>query len=143
MDDFVASLRAVLLVPGTVEEASRVPRKSRLEAERRARELEPFEHLSILSAAMGRKRSWLQEERRRTLGDWVALCLACGHVQRYFEDFESHVPGECPQCGRPLLHRCPDCSARIASAFAVECEDCGARLRADEGFGSRIRKAGR
>jgi ribosomal protein S27E len=92
---------------------------------------------------MARKRSWLQEERRRTLGDWVAFCLGCGHVQRYFEDSEGDVPAECPQCGRPLLHRCPTCSARIASAFAVECEVCGDPLRPDEGFGSRIRKPGR
>jgi ribosomal protein S27E len=92
---------------------------------------------------MARRRSWLQEERRRTLGDWVALCLDCGHVQRYFDDSEGEVPATCPQCGRPLLHRCPDCSARIASAFAVECEECGAALRPDEAFGSRIRKPGR
>lgn len=92
---------------------------------------------------MARRRSWLQEERRRTLGDWVALCLGCGHVQRYFEETENVLPAGCPQCGRPLLQRCPECSARIASAFAIECEECGARLRADEGFGSRIRKPGR
>ncbi len=92
---------------------------------------------------MARKRSWIQEERRRTLGDWVALCLRCGHVQRYFEDSELEVPGACPQCSEPLLARCPGCGARIASAFAVECEECGDPLRSDEGFGSRIRKPGR
>ena len=116
------------MVPGTVATASRVPHRMRT---------------SVLSAAMARKRSWLQEERRRTLGDWVALCLGCGHVQRYFEETESELPRGCPQCGRPLLHRCPTCSARIASAFAVECEACGDPLRADEAFGSRIRKPGR
>ena len=26
------------------------------------------------------KRNWIQEERRRTLGDWVAFCPSCGHV---------------------------------------------------------------
>ena len=90
---------------------------------------------------MARKRSWLQEERRRTLGDWVALCLGCGHVQRYFED--SALPAQCPQCGRPLLHRCPECSARIASAFAVECEECDAPVRDAELFGTTIRRPGR
>ena len=85
----------------------------------------------------------MQEERRRTLGDWVAFCLRCGHVQRYFEDSEVELDGACPQCGASLLFRCPTCDARIASAFAVECEDCGAALRPDEGFGSRIRKPGR
>jgi ribosomal protein S27E len=89
------------------------------------------------------KRSWIQEERRRTLGDWVALCRRCGHVQRYFEDSEGELSPGCPQCGEPLLARCPDCGARIASAFAVECEDCGASLRSEDAFGSRIRKPGR
>ena len=28
------------------------------------------------------KRNWIQEERRKTLGDWVAFCLACGHTLR-------------------------------------------------------------
>jgi ribosomal protein S27E len=95
------------------------------------------------SQRVARKRSWIQEERRRTLGDWVALCLGCGHVQRYFEDSEDRVPLACPQCGEHLLARCPACEARIASAFAVECEECGTALRPDEGFGSRIRKPGR
>ena len=89
------------------------------------------------------KRNWIQEERRRTLGDWVALCLRCGHVQRYFEDSEADLPHACPQCSEPWLAACPACGARIASAFAVECEECGARLRPDEGFGSRIRRPGR
>jgi ribosomal protein S27E len=92
---------------------------------------------------MARKRSWIQEERRRTLGDWVAFCLDCGHVQRYFEESEPELAAVCPQCGRPLLHRCPECSARIASAFAVECEECNAPLRAPEAFGGPIRKSGR
>jgi rRNA maturation endonuclease Nob1 len=91
---------------------------------------------------VARHRTWIQEERRRTLGDWVAFCLGCGHVQRYFEELEA-VPGECPQCGGPLRSRCPGCGARIASAFAIECEDCGAALRSDEHFGSRIRRHGR
>ena len=43
---------------------------------------------------MSRARNWLQEERRKTLGDWVAFCLRCGFVQRYFEEFvdELHMP---------------------------------------------------
>ena len=30
------------------------------------------------------RRNWIQEERRKTLGDWVAFCLCCGHTLRYF-----------------------------------------------------------
>ena len=92
---------------------------------------------------MARRRTWIQEERRKTLGDWVAFCLACGHVQRYFEKLEADMPTECPQCGGPLRSRCPACGERIASAFAIECEACGEALRPDEHFGSRIRRHGR
>ena len=42
------------------------------------------------------KRNWIQEERRRTLGDWVAFCPSCGHVARYFEDHEDGAPGGLP-----------------------------------------------
>jgi hypothetical protein len=90
-----------------------------------------------------RKRSWIQEERRKTLGDWVAFCLGCGHVQRYFLEHEGELPEACPQCGAPLRHRCPACSAPIPSAFAVRCEECDAELRPPELFGTGIRKPGR
>ena len=89
------------------------------------------------------KRNWIQEERRKTLGDWVAFCLACGHTQRYFLDLEALLPSACPQCGGELRHRCPACDAPIASAFAVECEECGAAVRPPELFGTAIRKPGR
>ena len=86
-------------------------------------------------------KKWLQEERRRTLGDWVAFCLGCGFTQRYFEEWESELPSECPQCGGEFRSQCPACGARFASAFAVECEECGAELRPPEQFGVRIRKS--
>ena len=86
------------------------------------------------------KRNWIQEERRKTLGDWVAFCLRCGFVQRYFEDSERDLPAACPQCAGEFRSRCPTCDARIASAFAVECEECGSELRPAEQFGTRIRK---
>jgi ribosomal protein S27E len=83
---------------------------------------------------------WLREERRKTLGDWVAFCLGCGFVQRYFEAFEAELPAACPQCGGEIRHRCPDCGARFSSAFAVECEGCGGELRPAKHLGMRIRK---
>jgi hypothetical protein len=89
------------------------------------------------------KRNWIQEERRKTLGDWVAFCVACGFTVRFFTDSEADLPAECPQCRGELRHRCPSCNALIASAFAVECEECDAALRPAELFGSRIRKPGR
>jgi predicted nucleic acid-binding Zn ribbon protein len=89
------------------------------------------------------KRNWIQEERRKTLGDWVAFCLTCGHTQRYFLELEAEVPDTCPQCEGELRHRCPACQAPIASAFAVECEECGAAVRPSELFGTAIRKPGR
>ena len=48
---------------------------------------------------MGRASDWLREERRKTLGDWVAFCLECGHVQRYFVELEAELPAACPGCG--------------------------------------------
>lgn len=89
------------------------------------------------------KRNWIQEERRKTLGDWAAFCLECGHVQRYFLEFEAELPEACPQCAGELRHRCPACSARIPSAFAVRCEECDAEIRPQELFGSAIRRPGR
>jgi predicted nucleic acid-binding Zn ribbon protein len=83
---------------------------------------------------------WLREERRKTLGDWVAFCLRCGYVQRYFEEFETELPTVCPQCTGEMRARCPECDARFSSAFAVECEACGGRLRPDEQFGVKIRR---
>jgi hypothetical protein len=91
----------------------------------------------------GPKRNWIQEERRRTLGDWVAFCLRCGHTQRYFLDDEGALPPACPQCRGELRHRCPSCAAPIASAFAIACEECGAEVRPPELFGTAIRKPGR
>jgi predicted nucleic acid-binding Zn ribbon protein len=90
---------------------------------------------------MGKAADWLREERRKALGDWVAFCLACGFVQRYFEQFEAELPLECPQCGGELRARCPSCAARFSSAFAVECEACGGKLRPYEHFGVPIRRA--
>ena len=89
---------------------------------------------------MGKAAKWLQEERRKTLGDWAAFCLECGAVRRWFEEFESEVPAECPACGGTFVHRCQSCAAPFSSAFAVECEVCGDALRAPNLFGTRIRR---
>jgi predicted amidophosphoribosyltransferase len=89
------------------------------------------------------KRNWIQEERRKTLGDWVAFCLACGHTLRYFLEAEGDLPDACPQCAGELRHRCPSCAAPIPSAFAVECEECGAPVRDAELFGTAIRRPGK
>jgi hypothetical protein len=86
---------------------------------------------------------WLKEERRRTLGDWAAFCIDCGHVQRYFAVDEARLPASCPTCGGELRARCPACSAPIASAFAVTCAECRAELRPPELYGGLIRKPGR
>jgi rRNA maturation endonuclease Nob1 len=89
---------------------------------------------------VGKASDWLREERRKVLGDWVAVCLPCGFVQRYFEDWEAELPAACPQCGGEMRSRCPSCGARFSSAFAVECEECGGPLRPNEQFGVKIRR---
>src|SRR6185295_2945356 len=73
-------------------------------------------------AFVGKAADWLREERRKLLGDWVAVCLGCGFAQRYFEEWEAELPTACPQCGGELRSRCPACGARFSSAFAVDCE---------------------
>ena len=89
---------------------------------------------------MGKAADWLREERRKTLGDWAAFCVQCGAARRWFEAFESELPAECPQCGGELRHRCPGCNAPFSSAFAVECDACGAALRGPEVNGLKIRR---
>jgi hypothetical protein len=91
-------------------------------------------------AAVGKASDWLREERRKTLGDWVALCVRCGHAQRYFEEFEAELPERCPQCEGEVRSRCPACGARFSSAFAVDCEACGEPLRPAQAFGGPIRR---
>jgi ribosomal protein S27E len=92
---------------------------------------------------VGKASDWLREERRKTLGDWVAFCLGCGHAQRYFEENEPQLPQACPACGKEMRHRCPACDARFSSIFAVECEACGQALRSPTAFGVQIQRAGR
>ena len=95
-------------------------------------------------ATMARpRRNWIQEERRKTLGDYTSFCLGCGSVWRYFLENEAELPAACPHCGGETRHRCPACAAPFPSAFAVECEECGAEVRPPEVLGVRIRKLGR
>jgi hypothetical protein len=89
---------------------------------------------------VGRASDWLKEERRRTLGDWVTLCPTCGYALRYFDGSEADLPSACPTCGRAMVSRCPECRARIASVFAVDCEECESKLREPTGFGVPIRR---
>lgn len=89
---------------------------------------------------MGKAADWLREERRKVLGDWVAVCLACGLAQRYFEDSERDLPAACPACAGEMRSHCPACDARFSSAFAVECEACGGEIRPAEQFGVPIRR---
>jgi len=89
---------------------------------------------------MSKASDWLREERRKTLGDWVAVCLDCGHAQRYFADDEKDLPTTCPTCSGPVRARCPACEARFASVFTVACESCGEPVRDETVTGIPIRR---
>ena len=89
---------------------------------------------------MGKASEWLREERRRTLGEWVAICVGCGHVQRYFAENEAALPAACPSCGGEVSRACPSCGARLISAFTVDCEECGTAVRPREQFGTPVRR---
>ncbi len=91
---------------------------------------------------MGKAADWLREERRNVLGHWSAFCLQGGAARRGFEESEDEVPERCA-CGGRMLHRCPACQAPFSSTFAVDCEECGAKLREPELLGMRIRREGR
>jgi DNA-directed RNA polymerase subunit RPC12/RpoP len=91
-------------------------------------------------SGMGKASDWLREERRKVLGDWVAFCVTCGAARRWFEQFEADMPDSCAQCGGVLLRRCPSCNAPFSSIAVVDCEECGKPVRADELFGSKIRR---
>jgi hypothetical protein len=99
--------------------------------------------LRLVATSGKPKRNWIQEERRKTLGDWVAFCIGCGFTLRYFVELESEIPAACPNCAGEVRHLCPACGARFPSAFLVECEECGATVRPPELFGGPIRKAGK
>jgi DNA-directed RNA polymerase subunit RPC12/RpoP len=83
---------------------------------------------------------WLREERRKVLGQWAAFCVDCGAAFRWFEETPETLPASCPQCGGSLCRSCSACGAPFSSAFAVDCEECGAALRPPELHGLRIRK---
>ncbi|MER3409008.1 MAG: hypothetical protein C4305_03455 [Thermoleophilia bacterium] len=89
---------------------------------------------------MGKASDWIREERRKVLGDWVAVCLGCGFARRYFEAWEAELPAACPHCGGEVRARCAACQARFSSAFAVDCEACGAPLRPSAVSGIPIRR---
>ena len=90
-----------------------------------------------------KKRNWIQEERRKTLGDYTCFCLDCGAVWRYFLEGEGGAAGRVPALRRRDAPPLPACSAPFPSAFAVECEECGAPVRPPEVLGVRIRKPSR
>ena len=87
---------------------------------------------------MGKASDWLREERRKTLGDWVAFCRTCGFAQRYFDESEGELPKACPDCGGEMRSRCPECDHEIRWYHNVpvlgwimlggRCYDCGARI---------------
>jgi DNA-directed RNA polymerase subunit RPC12/RpoP len=89
---------------------------------------------------MGKASDWLREERRKVLGDWVAVCLDCGACKRWFEEFEHEMPDTCAQCGGRLLRRCQSCNAPFSSIAVVDCEECGKPIRVNQLFGSPIRR---
>ena len=89
---------------------------------------------------MGKASDWLRQERRKALGDWVAVCRNCGAARRWFEEFEAELPDRCAQCGGELLRRCKACGAPFSSIAVVDCEECGEPVRPNELFGATIRR---
>src|SRR5919204_2755546 len=56
----------------------------------------PCHDVPLKSVLVARpKRTWIQEERRKTLGDFVAFCARCGFTQRYFLETEDDLARSC------------------------------------------------
>ena len=102
------------------------------------------DYASSMATSGKPKRNWIQEERRKTLGDWVAFCIGCGFTLRYFVELESEIPATCPNCderGAPPLPglRSPVPVGVPRRVRGVRC----AEVRPHQLFGGPIRKAGK
>ena len=97
----------------------------------------------LLASPWARRRTGSARSGARHSATGSRSAVTCGFAQRYFDESEGELPAECPQCGGEIRSRCPECDARFSSAFAVECEVCGAELRPPTAFGGPIRKPGR
>ena len=79
---------------------------------------------------MGKASDWLREERRKTLGDWVAFCLTCGFAQRYFDESEGELPQRVPAVRRrDPLRAAPSAMRASAPRSPSSAKVCGAELR--------------
>ena len=86
------------------------------------------------------KRNWIQEERRRTLGDWVAFCPSCGHVVRYFEDLEDGAADRLPSVRDRARRAMP--VLRRAAPVGVPGRVRGVRRRAPRRTSSSAARSG-
>ena len=89
------------------------------------------------------KRNWIQEERRKTLGDWVAFCIGCGFTLRYFVELESRDPGDVPELrerGAPPL---PGLRRSVPVGVPRRVRGVRGAGATAELFGGPIRKAGK
>ena len=91
---------------------------------------------------MGKAADWLREERRKTLGDWVAFCLGCGHAQRYFDESEAEVAGGLPDVRRGDAASLSRLRGAIQLGVRGRVRRLRAPLRDPELFGTPIRKMG-
>ena len=92
---------------------------------------------------MGKASDWLREERRNVLGHWCAFCLELRRRAPLVRRLRGRGARDVPACGGVMLRRCPACSAPFSSMFAVDCEECGEKLREPELLGMRIRRPAR
>ena len=92
---------------------------------------------------MARKRNWIQEERRKTLGDYTCFCLACGSVWRYFLEGEAELPAACPHCGGETRAPLPRVLGAVPVRVRGRVRGVRRAVRPPEVLGVRIRKPGR
>ena len=79
------------------------------------------------------------KNRNTELGDRACFCGTCGWARRYYPGV-IEPPTTCPACEGAVVSACPACACDILSVMAVECDECGAALRAPEANGIRIHR---
>lgn len=84
-----------------------------------------------------------RRNRNTELGDQACFCVSCGWARRFYPGV-IEPPAECPSCAKRVVSSCSACGETIISIFAVDCDVCGANLRAPSVAGDlRIRRSPR
>ena len=98
----------------------------------------PRDSLRLSVRERGNGVDWLREERRRTLGDWAAFCLRCGHALRCSRS-SRRASCRLPDLRRRVVSRCPSCDAVRPRPSRSTARSAARGCASPRAFGVRIR----